>query len=468
MIPPAGRTIRYDGSCCLNLRSITSALGVLSAPASPGSKITRPELGTILWFVETCVMSRRLLFDGTTPDKDVETARKQAEQFLRSNDLDLDIEAIGVDAQGMEILRHATSAMHESSFLIGEFRFEPLDKPVAPNEHDHFYSLLKDAGNAREAERNTRALEFVESRFRGSKCLAALIAGGPELIAAALRAYEKNPTEMPRVTGALINRFRLNYLNQLASSEKGAYAPDPNFEPLTKEHRRRFTEYVLREIVRQIGEAQPASLLTATLEDTIPYPPIGLYALMITKEPRPAALLTTALTKFKHEPDLQKVLWEQTQEGLRLRPGAKTLEEYHLAVDQKFFESFRRLDKEAREMKQTATTARTVRRYGIPAVLGAVAGAALAPYAAPLAAAAAAAGAAALQGIITTVVTIAMEMAKDVGVDVLSDRWAGDGINSYISQYADLKWDFANDPALRQPTARIADQVEFVFGRQLD
>jgi hypothetical protein len=405
-----------------------------------------------------CVMSRRVLFDGTTPDGDIAATRDRAEQFIHDNDLDLEIAAIGLEAPGGTILRHATSAMHESSFLVGEFRFEKVDEPIPPSDHEKFYSQLKDTAGANDGERQARALEFVESRFRGSKCLAALIAGGPELTAAALHAYEQHASEMARVSGALINRFRLNYLNQLASSEQGAYAPNPNFEPLTKEHRRLFTEYVLREVVRQVGEAQPATLLAANLEDTIPYPPIGLYALMLTKEKQPAALLTTALAKFKQDGDLQRVLWEKTQEGLRLRPGAKTLDEYHQLVDEKFFDAFRRLEKEARELKQTATTARSVRRYAIPAVMGAVGAAAVAPGVA---------AAAALTGLAALAAKVAIDIAENFGVAVLSDRWAGDGINSYLSQYADLKWDFANHPALRQSTGKIAEQVQLVLGREL-
>jgi hypothetical protein len=98
----------------------------------------------------------------------------------------------------------------------------------------------------------------------------------------------------------LINRFRLNYLNQLASSVRGAYQPDLQFEqPISKQHIRLFKDHVIPLLIKRSPEFDMPNPLAENLRLDVSLPSIGLYSLMITKEMgRPVAILETALNRF--------------------------------------------------------------------------------------------------------------------------------------------------------------------------
>ncbi len=446
------KPVRYDGSNCLNLRSISSALDLLSDAPGSGAPIEQRDLATALWFVEMCVTSRRIYFYGTTPDEDVSAATDRIASFVEANGLgELEIAPIAV-RNPEETLAHATAALTESALLLDSFRLESsLDQAVAAPEHDAFLQVVL-APLA--SDRRARALELIEQRFRGSKCLAALVNAGPEVMALARRAYERHPSEGPRVTGALINRFRLNYLNQLASSKKGAYAPNPNLEVLTKEHVRLFKDYLLTRMLEDVSVPRGrANILIESLEECAPFPPIGLYALMLTPgKRRPVELLHTALERFKRAKDLQRLVWEQTAQGLRLRTSRADLEAYHQAVDEHFFAAFERLEEEAQGIKRVAQPGATLRKYLIPAALGVLGSLLPVP---------AAAGATAI------ILKLFAGTAVGASLTALGDKLVGDGLNSYVSQYKKLSWSFGHDPALAKPLAAIGETVERVFGRPL-
>lgn len=59
------------------------------------------------------------------------------------------------------------------------------------------------------------------------------------------------------------------------------------------------------------------------------------------------------------------------------------------------------------------------------------------------------------------------ETGVEASIPFLSDRLLGEGCDSYISQYKSFKWDLQNDDAVKAPLAKVAEQVERVFGRRL-
>jgi hypothetical protein len=236
--PEQASKIRFDGSCCLNLRSIIGALDLLSGTSRKTEPITTEELTSVLWFVEICVMSNALYFDGTVPEADIAAAMDEIQKMVKLHAVkELDIEPIRIESP-MAILQHAKAAVLESSFILAKLKLaKKLDQAVKPLDHETFQRALYEAAELGDPDRVSRALELINRNFRGSKCVAALVAAGPDALTVARRAYEAHPDDGALVTSALINRFRLNYLNQLASWHKGAYAPDPGFEPVSDPRR---------------------------------------------------------------------------------------------------------------------------------------------------------------------------------------------------------------------------------------
>lgn len=450
--PASQPKVRYDGSACLNLRSITDACDTLSGKGGNGV-MRRDELASLLWFVETCVLSKRLYFDGTLPPDEVDQAQNVISKFMQQHSLSsVRIEPITFK-QDADILHHAAAAIVESSLIINDLSLQPkLDREVEPDDHDAFFKVVQDEAGLTDQARESRALDLVEQRFRGSKCLAGLFSAGRQAMTEVRGLYARHPGQGGLVTGALINRFRLNYLNQLASYRHGAYVPNPNFEPITEQHIRLFQDFLTKQIAREALHAG-ADLLTEAFRDVTPLPPIGLYALMLTKEKgKPIAVLLTAIERFKKHRALRKLVWGHTKAGLELRARREQLDDYQREVNEYFLEAYRRLKEEGEGIREAVSFGDQIKKYTIPALFGVLAGLVPIPGAV---------GAAALA------YQVLIGTAAGATAEALGDKLLSVGLNSYISEYKSFRFALASDPALAQPVARIADQVERVFGRKL-
>jgi hypothetical protein len=253
------------------------------------------------------------------------------------------------------------------------------------------------------------------------------------------------------VTSALINRFRLNYLNQLASGHKGVYAPDPGFEPITDQHRKRFYQYLVAQVAKDIPAGEN-NVLAENMRQEAPLPPLGLFALMLTRERgNPISMLMTALNYFKYDTALQELVWKTTEEGMRLPLTNPDLDEYGKQVTEQFKYRFKELDRKAEGITNVASRGQRLRRYVIPTVLS------LAADVVPIP------GKTLLGGIFKSLAEHGLaDSAKALG-----DALIGRGCNSYISKYMSLRYDFSKTEELAQPLAAIAARVEEVFGRPL-
>lgn len=450
---PAKKKVRFDGSCCLNLRSITGALDLLEATSGKAAAISMNELASVLWFVEMCVMSSALYFDGTVPPGDIADATdKIAGLAARYRLKELEIEPIRIlDAE--DILHNAKAAALESSFLLANVELDPkLDRAVTPEEHETFRGALAKADGLDEEDRGSLALEFIGQNFRGSKCVAAMVAAGPDALSLARRAYEAQPADQgPRVTGALINRFRLNYLNQLASWRNGAYAADPGFEPISDQHRRLFHQYLLKQVVDDLDRGR-ANILVENMAQATPLPPIGLFALMLTREKgKPMAVLVTALNYFKYETKLQKIIWRTTEEGLRLPQPDPDLKAYNALVLDLFKQRYAQLDEKADGIVQAASPGKSLRKFVIPTVLSTAADFVPIPG----------------KGTLGAVFKVLAQITLGTSTNALAELLTADGGNSYMTQYLRLLRDFKKTEELAQPISAIAGRVEEVFGRPL-
>jgi hypothetical protein len=441
------RKVRYEGAACLNVRSITDTIHIFSTPASAAKSLTRAELATVLWFVETAVMSSGIYFDGTVPRSTLDEAVSAVQRFQHEYQMwDHFSAAPIIPGSEHETLRHSTKAARESLLLLKDFELFPeADKAVPSGNVQTFVKVLADEHS--EVGLEARALELVTDAFQGSKLLAGVLNAGPEALAAVRQAFARYPDRAEVVMGGLINRFRLNYLNELASSVKGAYLPNLQFEPISLQHVRLFKDYLLRAVVEQVGAGDVSNILVENFRQDEPLAPIGLYALMLTKTAgRPAAILETAYERFGDLYGLQKRLAKATKEGLGLRDPA-ALRESLERIDERFKEHFREIELEVEGIKKISGP-RKAAVYVIPAILSAAAGAAL--------------------GDVTGVVyKVLLSAGSSIAIKHLGELLLTVGVNSYISEYKTLKWDIRNEPELKKPLSRLADQVQHVFGRPL-
>ncbi len=447
--------VRYDGSACLNVRSVTAACKLLSNADSSTEPLRWSDLMSVLWFVETCVTSRKLFFDGTVPRSTIEQALEDVGAFKQRHDLKLfEVAAISFD-DPYDILEAARDALAESRLLYENFDLAPeVDKPLDQKEHERFLQEFERVRSMPEGQRHDVALSWVADAFRGSKCLAGIVENGPAALHIARRLYELHGSDQgPVVTSALINRFRLNYVNHLASQKLSAYIPDPGFEDVTKQHVRLFKDYLLEQIVEMLAtDPDASSVLIENMRAETPLPPIGLYALMATKvRKRPGALLEVAYNQFRQDDSLMRVIWRNTRGGIAVTKKDGVVDAAS-EIEQYFYDHFKVLEKEAKDIKPLASSGRTARTYLVPAVL---------------------------KGLVKAIPEVLgvgkiwdvlYSVLRETGVEslpFLSDRLLGEGCDSYISQYKSLKWNLGDDPAIKTSLARLSDQVRNVFGREL-
>lgn len=445
--------IRYDGSACLNVRSITSACALMSETSN--APLSWEELSTVLWFVETSVTSKALFFDGTVPKETAGAALDQIERFKRQNDLDLKIAAIAFDDPA-DTLKAASDALAESRLLIENFALDPVaDAPVAESEHRKFAEQFQLVLGLHDAERRDLALSWVADAFRGSKCLAAMVTNGDSALRTVQAIYERHPGQGPLVTGALINRFRLNYVNQLAAKKKSAYVPNPEFETLTAAHFRLFKDYLLGKVLEQVKKSaakeDEPNVFVENMKAEAPLPPLGLYALLVARpqKPRPAAILETALNEFRSDSGLMKLIWRNTRGGIALRSSTSDRHD----IDEYFQDRYVELDKHAKGLS-VISSRRKGRTYLIPAILKGLAKAL--PESLPV-----------LREGWKIVYSVLKEISTEAAVPFIGDRLLDLGCDSYISGYQNLKYDFGEDDRVKTTLGRVSEQVERVFGRKL-
>jgi hypothetical protein len=444
--------VRYDGSACLNVRSVVSVCELLSQDRC-AQPLTWEELSAVLWFVETCVTSKNIFFDGTIPQQTATRAVESVEILKKGRDL-RDFNVSAITAKGpKEILDSARNAMAETRLLLDHFAFRPdIDKPLDQKEHENFLAKLDLAISSSPSGRESLALEWISDGFRGGKCIAALIANGDELMLVARRLYDQHPDQKALVSAALINRFRLSYVNHLAESNLSAYVPEPGFESLTEDHVWLFKDYLLKQVESQVKVApDDANLIVENMNSKSPLPCIGLYALMATKAvKRPAAILETAYNSFRQDSSLMKLIWENTKGGIALKKG--NAEEYVPAIEQHFSDCYKELAMQADGLKKISRSYFTTAHL-VPAIL-------------KVAVSFVPAGGA-LGALCEVAFKILTGAATELGIPWLAERLKGEDCDSSINQYRSLKWRFQEDPDMRASISSVTDQVARVFGRPL-
>jgi hypothetical protein len=447
--------VRYDGSACVNVRSVASVCKLLAGNGGAAGPLTWRDVSGVLWFVETCVTSKNLFFDGTVPAETAAEALDAVEQLKHGRELKrFAVSSITID-DPKDKLQAARDAMAEAKPLLDHFAFDPnIDRPIEQKEHEGFFRRLNQVIGLPASQRETLAQGWIYDNFRGSKCLAALIENGDEMLAVAKRIYQQHAGQETLVTAALINRFRLNYVNQLAATKQSAYVPDPGFETVTKQSILLFKDYLVEQMVKQVkvGKAEP-NIIVENMKSEDPLPSIGLYALMATKAVnRPSAILETALNEFRQDTALMKLIWNNTRGGIALRKDS-TPDEFLPEIDQHFYDNYKALEKQAADIKTLQGRTRRARSYLIPAVLKGLV------KAIP--------EALGFGKIWDVVYTVLRETTAEASIPFLSDKLQGSDCDSYISQYKSLKWDFENDLAVQVPFSRLSEQIVRVFGRPI-
>ncbi len=385
MAKPAGKRAsltglrqKLDGGSCLNQRSIAGACSLFRGEGA-GSPLALAELFEALWVLELMVVSNGISYDGTLPVRDQERLRNQIDALmsvLRSQPPSFSAITPKNDAERVEFARSAAmKALEDVGGLTPREEADAsslglipeLDRPLDDSAATRFFQTLemgigrRDVDVAR-AERDDELLAMLGGSFRGSKCVAGILALGAEGAKRALATPDVLNCAPALAAGALINRFRFTYVRQLSFGARDVYVPAASWRKLSAHHAITFAEVVRRNFQRKYAgdltseiEARLQSELGgADRSFTIALPPLGLYCLMKVDPRRgPSGVVESALEMYADYGKLFRKFWSTTREiepppgGWTVLTGNRGLDTVSEPIEQFLTDRLGRLEKAA-------------------------------------------------------------------------------------------------------------------------
>ena len=281
------RPATFRGALAFNQRTVTSAVASLLGASPTGTPISFAELSNVLLVLESIATSSALCLDGTLPPADIESLQDELWRVKARSGVDVPIEFLRPSAR--ELVGMFKSSAEAAALLVQESLSELDQQSDAPLGGDiaKFVDALSQVSRSSApadlahdiAEYAARGVET----FRGSKCLAGLILADRDpvpLLDLALNAVVGASDARQRKTIAvLINRFRINYVNSLATMRDGAYLADTSIENLKAAQIVLFSRY----LASKIADVHAQELTDATreqLDQHLAGVPLGFAILM--------------------------------------------------------------------------------------------------------------------------------------------------------------------------------------------
>lgn len=263
--------IKYTGPTALNARSISDSVSTILGRDESGKSLTTntlefSELVNLLNFLEVAVMSNQIYYDGTLP---VHEISKVQESVGLISELPIG-EIQPIQVKNIEHLASlCKGAAEQSSELIKAIQVDALisnstDRPV--KNYTDFKTAILESYKSKRNQKETAQLilnDILESKksFTGSKCVAGICLAeleDVELIQVVAEKFLvcKNEDEEMHLVGALINRFRTNYINKLASQDEyeAAFLITPGLESIQSQQTVLLWKYLLRRIHREYND----------------------------------------------------------------------------------------------------------------------------------------------------------------------------------------------------------------------
>ncbi|MBS1793696.1 MAG: hypothetical protein JSS81_07575 [Acidobacteria bacterium] len=388
---------RLDGSSCLNQRSILLACEVFSEKSSPDAELKLSDLLEALWVLELIIVSKRLSYDGTLPVKDLLIIEKETTKLIRGtpyrNDFWGAIKPRNEKEQIGFIKAAALKALDDLGVLPNSAApndrnvpvFPSLDKPLDTESTRIFFEKITELKNSITKKENKTVSQdeiifLLNSRFRGSKCVAGLASLGKDGIESALKIPTLYKISAESAAGALINRFRFTYVRQLSFGANSLYVPAGRWKQLSELHaisfadtvRKHFQNLYTDTVSKEIKE-QMAGEIGEDHNITIALPPIGLFALM-KANPRLGArgIVESAIDIFYDYGRLFRQFWKKTRQitppdqGWTIMTGNKNLDNISEKIECLLSDELGKLEKKA--LNQNSRNCSVLEQYITPIV----------------------------------------------------------------------------------------------------
>lgn len=369
---------KLDGGSCLNQRSLLLACRVLCKKQG-GATISLSELLETLWVLELMIVSKGISHDGTLPAGDLAQLRQELETLTSGLQTALPpFRAITPKSEAEQIEFAKSAALKALDDLATPSTasrqgapspgiIKELDRPLTREEAETFFGALEQRLKNSTADgvslvSEDEALNMLGGSFRGSKCVAGILALGTSAVKAAVAAPGIHGCSPELAAGAFINRFRFSYIRQLSFGAHHVYVPAASWKRLSEFHAITFAEVVRRhfqqtyadEFTKEIERHLEAELGGDDRTFTIALPPIGLYCLMKADPKRgPRGVLESALETYSDYGQLFRKFWKTTREieppldGWTVITGDRNLDRVSEPIEQFLSDRLGRLEKAA-------------------------------------------------------------------------------------------------------------------------
>lgn len=461
----------FRGALAFNQRTVAGAVATVlgESPAGQsvnGTPMRLSELTNVLLVIESIAMSNGIFLDGTLPPKDIDRLSNELWRVKAQSGIALDVDFVRAPATALVSMFQQAA---EAAALIiddGLTRLdEQTDEPMG-GDISEFLSSIRTAKEDRSGRAATElALGVAEAAaegretFRGSKCIAGIVLANREpvpLVDRAAQLLDANEATQRKAVAVLVNRFRINYVNSLASLRKAAYLADVAIEDLKSAQVVLFCRYLAHKISAE--HANELSAQTRELFDhSLRAVPLGFAILMNSEGASPFAVLEEAM-RMRDRSFCARAAHDTPQKRFLHQ---LTAEEFASFQDHLLRQAWTRLLKES-ELKEFMTC--PWRSLRIPAAVGGIVSAAVgAVVAGPAGAVVGTAVGGAVGGAVGSVVG---NLTQYLGEGIGSGTFGQSSV--HVDQYRKLDRYFALAAKHDRVAQAFVAKVETLFQRKLD
>ncbi len=293
---------QYKGASMLNARQLKLSMQLMTGEQKPNT-LSQAEIMQLLNVIESLAMSMQVYYDGSVQDGDKHLFEEHGKLYRGL------LHAINLETPG-ETLRCAREAATQSRLLIqawlaAETTQWAEEKPVSASDASAFYHAVMDSAALSASQLHDYAYALVKcASFRGNKAAAGILAAAPDadmrrrVVAAVERARAADV--LGGLVAGLINRFRVNFVNELAAMRNAAYVAAPVIEDLKSQQTMLLWRYLgqkLQADSEQVTQLQHLSEQESQTLQSFPY----AYALLMNKRATSPSKLLDLIFKVRDE-----------------------------------------------------------------------------------------------------------------------------------------------------------------------
>ncbi len=455
---------QYLSPITMNSRSIRNAYFTLTNRDVEGcdlraKSMTISELANVLNFVEICTMSDGVFFDGTLPPSDVNLMEfysneiKKKAEWVKIGSINLkDSEKLSSTCkeaaeQASELILNIepTSLTHTS--LVSPIRDDISDFVSTISSNYPTYSARKE-----KADELSHRIATGQETFRGSKCAVGILLSQCEQcdllfdVKKLLEACNDDDTRIRYLMGALIDRFRVNYISALSQQKNSAYLADLKIQPLKETMCHLLWKYILEKIDQK--EKAKTTYVSSLFQTEYKCIPVGFAAFMRAKRSHPFSI-------FEASEELRGPIFDAILKNEKLKNTFLTgysEKDFKLLNDDLFGEIFYKLKVGE---KRRASFSYRVFLFALPVLLGTTAVSLINAYVSGVG----------LQTLISTAGALTVTEASVALFDrVLNPERK---YNLYIDHFQKLEKFYETALSTEEVAKSLATQVKNVFNRKL-